>query len=267
MSNGCARAGVRFVGPEIGPLASGEVGMGRMADPVEIVAAIQSVVDSGPLAGRRVVVAAGPTREAIDPVRFLSNRSSGKMGFALAEAAAAEGADVLLVAGPVALPSPAGVDRLDVTTAAEMRDAVYSAASEAALVIMAAAVADFRPRAVTAWKIKKSTGPASIELEATADILAGLRAVAPQALIVGFAAETDNLLENARHKLESKDLDFIVANDVSRSDIGFDSDENEVTVLDRSSQVEFERQSKSGLAARLLAHFLGTVRERERQPV
>jgi phosphopantothenoylcysteine decarboxylase/phosphopantothenate--cysteine ligase len=259
--------GVRFVGPEVGALASGEVGMGRMADPQEIVQAVGALAGRGRMAGRRVVISAGPTHEAVDPVRFISNRSTGKMGFALATAAAAAGAQVQLVAGPVALPDPAGVERLDVTTAEEMREAIYSLAPGADLVIMTAAVADFRPRNVAPRKIKKGAGLDAIELEPTADILAGLRAVAPEALLVGFAAETDHLEENAKEKLTAKELDFIVANDVSRSDIGFESDQNEVIVLGGGTVARFERQPKRELAERLLGHFLDTVGKREREPV
>jgi len=259
--------GVLFVGPEVGALASGEVGMGRMADPQEIVEALRAIAQRGPLAGRRVVIAAGPTREAIDPVRFLSNRSTGKMGFALAAAAASQGAHVDLVAGPVVLPTPAGVQRLDVTSAEQMREAVFSAAAGADLIIMAAAVADFRPRSVAPGKIKKAAGLDSLGLERTVDILASLRAVAPEALIVGFAAETENLVENARAKLESKGADFIVANDVSRPDIGFESSENEVTVVARHMETPFDRQPKRELAKRLLTLFFEAAGDRERQPV
>jgi phosphopantothenoylcysteine decarboxylase/phosphopantothenate--cysteine ligase len=258
--------GVHIVGPEVGALASGEVGMGRMADPTEIVATICSLSSRGLLAGRRVVVAAGPTREPIDPMRFLSNRSTGKMGFALAAAAAAEGAAVQLVAGPVALSTPAGVERFDIGSAEEMREAVYSLAPAADLVIMAAAVADFRPRSVAPGKIKKAGGLDSLPLEPTADILAGLRAVAPEALIVGFAAETDDLLENARGKLEKKDVDFIVANDISRSDAGFESDDNEVVVLGGSAEKRFGLQPKRQLARSLLVHVLNSVGDREQSP-
>ncbi len=261
------RRGAIVIGPAVGELASGEVGVGRMVEPVEILKAIEGVSKPGPLTGRRVVITAGPTREAIDPVRFLSNRSTGKMGFALARAAVARGADTTLVAGPVSLETPAGVDRVDVTTAAEMNAAVREVAPGADLILMAAAVGDFRPRTERTEKIKKTEGPLdAIELERTADILSGLRSVAPDAVIVGFAAETDNLLENARRKLEIKDADFIVANDVSRSDVGFAADQNEVTVLGRDSEAHFERQSKVHLAERLLGYFEQMVPWRERQP-
>lgn len=262
------RRGAIVVGPAVGTLATGEVGIGRMVEPAELLAAIEGTAQPGRLAGVRVVVAAGPTREAIDPVRFLSNRSTGKMGFALAGAAAAGGAETTLVAGPVSLPTPRGVERIDVTTAEEMHAAVRGAAAEADLILMAAAVGDFRPRTVRTRKIKKTDGSlASIELERTTDILAGLRSVAPNAVIVGFAAETDDLLDNARAKLKAKGADFIVANDVSRADVGFANDQNEVTVLGHGTEAHFERQSKHHLAERLLSYFERTAPWRERQPV
>ena len=228
------RRGVHLVGPEEGALASGESGMGRMSDPETIVEAIEAAGGgrewSGPLGGRRMVVTAGPTIEPIDPVRYLTNRSSGRMGFAVAEQAALRGARVVLVAGPTNLPTPAGVERVDVRTAAEMKLATEAHAGDAEVVVMTAAVADFRPRRRHESKLKKSDGLESIELEPTDDILAGLRDLAPDALLVGFAAETDELESEALAKLRRKRLDLIVANDVSRADIGFESEDNEVTV-------------------------------------
>jgi phosphopantothenoylcysteine decarboxylase / phosphopantothenate---cysteine ligase len=248
--------GVRFAGPVEGPLASGEVGIGRMAEPAEIAAAVEAAAGAGPLAGRTVLVTAGPTHEPLDPVRFLGNRSSGRMGFAVAAEAARRGARVLLVAGPVALATPAGVVRLDVTTAREMQSAVREHAAAADLVVMAAAVADFRPRRPAPAKIRREEGPPAIELEENPDILAGLRAAAPGAVLVGFAAETEELERNARAKLERKGVDFLVANDVSRSDIAFDSDDNEVIVLRRDGAPVFlARRPKRALAADLLDLF------------
>ena len=174
------RRGVWFAGPVEGPLASGEVGMGRMAEPEEIARAIEAACGAGPLAGRTVLVTAGPTHEPVDPVRFLGNRSSGKMGFALAAEAARRGARTILVAGPVALPTPPGVTRVDVVTAREMEEAVREHAPAAGLIVMAAAVADFRPSRPADRKIKKEQGLPAIELEENPDILAGLRAVAPR---------------------------------------------------------------------------------------
>ncbi len=251
------RRGVRLAGPVEGPLASGEVGMGRMAEPEEIARAIEAAAGGGPLAGRTVLVTAGPTHEPVDPVRFLGNRSSGRMGFALAAEAARRGARTVLVAGPVALPAPPGAERIDVTTAREMERAVHEHAPGADLIVMAAAVADFRPVRPADRKIKKEQGGLwSIELEENPDILAGLRAVAPGAVLVGFAAETDDLERNALSKLERKGADFLVANDVSRPDIAFGSAENEVTVYRREGDPVFlSRRPKGELAASLFDLF------------
>jgi phosphopantothenoylcysteine decarboxylase/phosphopantothenate--cysteine ligase len=252
--------GVWLAGPVVGSLASGEVGMGRMAEPEAIVEAVEAAAGLGPLAGRTVLVTAGPTHEPIDPVRFLGNRSSGKMGFALAAEAARRGARVVLVAGPVALASPSGVQRFDVVTAREMERSVLEHAPAADLIVMAAAVADFRPRRVASGKIKKEDGLPVIELEENPDILAGLRAVAPRAVLVGFAAETEDLDRNARAKLERKGADFLVANDVSRQDIAFESGDNEVTVFRRQGEPVFlSRRPKSELAASLFDLFAATL--------
>lgn len=258
------RRGAWIVGPVEGPLASGEVGMGRMSDPEEIAAAVEGAAGSGPLAGRTVLVTAGPTYEALDPVRFLGNRSSGRMGFALAEEAARRGARVILVCGPVRLATPSDAARIDVTTAREMEKAVREHAPEADMVLMTAAVSDFRPRRPAASKLKKEAGLPTIELEENPDILAGLRDVAPDAVVVGFAAETDDLERHARAKLERKRVDFLVANDVSRKDIAFDSEANEVTVFRREGEPVFlPRQPKTQLAASLLDLFAGMLAGRE----
>jgi phosphopantothenoylcysteine decarboxylase / phosphopantothenate---cysteine ligase len=260
------RRGAHFAGPVAGPLASGEVGMGRMAEPEEIVQAIEAAAGEGPLAGRAVLVTAGPTHEPVDPVRFLGNRSSGRMGFALAAEAARRGARVLLVAGPVALPTPSGVSRMDVVTAGDMERAVREQAPAADLIVMAAAVADFRPGRPAASKIKKERGLPVLELEENPDILAGLRDLAPRAVIAGFAAETEDLERNARAKLEAKRADFLVANDVSRADIAFESEENEVTVFQREGEpVFFSRRPKTALAASLFDLFAATLSSRERE--
>jgi len=260
--------GAWLVGPVEGALASGETGMGRMAEPEEIVAAVEAAVGAGPLAGRSVLVTAGPTYEPLDPVRFLGNRSSGRMGFSLAAEAARRGARVALVSGPVHLPAPPGVERIDVTTAREMEQAVRAQAREADLVIMTAAVSDFRPRRLAPAKIKRERGLPDIELELNPDILAGLHDAAPQAVTVGFAAETEDLERNARAKLDRKRVDFLVANDVSRKDIAFDSLANEVTVFRRDGEpVFFPRQPKAELAGALLDLFTATLTARERAPV
>jgi phosphopantothenoylcysteine decarboxylase/phosphopantothenate--cysteine ligase len=258
------RRGVRFAGPVEGPLASGEVGMGRMAEPEEIVREIEAAAGGGELAGRTVLITAGPTQEPVDPVRFLGNRSSGRMGFALAAEAVRRGARTILIAGPVALATPAGVERIDVVTAREMEAAVHAHAPAADLIVMAAAVADYRPARPADQKIKKDQGLAAIELAENPDILAGLTRVAPAAVRVGFAAETADLDRNARAKLARKDVDFLVANDVSRSDIAFGSGDNEVTVYRRDGEPVFlSRRPKTELAASLFALFTATLPRRE----
>ncbi len=266
--------GVHFVGPEEGPLASGEVGVGRMSEPVDVAEAVMRLAVSGgagvtgALAGRRVLISAGPTHEPIDPVRYLGNRSSGKMGFALAAEAARQGASTTLVAGPVALPTPAGVERIDVTTAFEMRDAVYRHAGEAELIVMTAAVADFRPSSPAGGKIKRARGVPTLELEENPDILAGLPEVAPRALLVGFAAETEPSVEEATAKLARKGADFLIWNDVSRSDIGFGAENNEVTVYSRSGEPShLERRPKEELAVALIDLFRDALEDRERSAV
>lgn len=267
------RRGVRLVGPVDGPLASGESGMGRMAEPEAIAREVEAAAGGGRMRGVRVLVTAGPTHEALDPVRYLGNRSSGKMGFALAREAARRGAQVALVTGPVALATPPGVTRIDVTSAREMEHAVQAEAPSADLVIMTAAVADFRPRQVAAEKIKRSRlapGELLVELEENPDILAGLgraRRTSPGAVLVGFAAETGDLEANARAKLAAKGADFLVANDVSRRDIAFGSDSNEVTVFRRAGPPLFlARRPKGELAPALLDLFVEGLRERGRLP-
>ena len=270
--------GVRFVGPVVGPLASGEVALGRMAEPGEIVAAVLDVQDAGDRArqaaatagswrGVRVLVSAGPTWEAIDPVRFIANRSSGKMGFALAAEAARRGAAVELVAGPVALPTPAGVRRTDVESAESMREALLGRVGDADLVLMAAAVADYRPSTAARRKLKKEEGTPRVELVENPDILVELAAQPGERLVVGFAAETDELPRHAAAKLRRKGAAFLVANDVSRSDIGFGSDWNEVTVFRREGEpLRLPRQPKEQLAAALLDLFAASLPRRAGRP-
>lgn len=256
--------GARLVGPVEGPLATGETGMGRMADPLEIVDAVEQAAGGGDLAGKVVLVTAGPTREPIDPVRFLSNRSTGRMGFALAGEAVRRGATCRLVAGPVELATPAGVERFDVVTADEMLRETLRLAPEADLIVMTAAVADFRPGSVSPTKLKKRDGLPAIVLEPNADILTRLADVAPDALRVGFAAETGTLAEEALGKLEEKRAHVVVANDVSRTDIGFASDSNEVTVYRRrGTPVELTRRLKTRLAGDLMDLFCTELAARE----
>lgn len=245
--------GVIRVGPVEGPLASGEVGLGRMADTVDIVRAVESCFAPQDLAGRTVLVTAGPTHEPIDPVRFLGNRSTGKMGFALAAEAARRGARTFLVAGPVALATPAGVERRDVESALEMEAAVRELAPRADAVIMSAAVADFRPEHFAGQKIKRQQGVPELSLVANPDILASLPVIAPHAIRIGFAAETGISEEEARRKLAAKGAHLLVANDVSRSDIGFGSDHNEVLIFGAEADcVRLSRRPKSEVAAAIL---------------
>jgi phosphopantothenoylcysteine decarboxylase/phosphopantothenate--cysteine ligase len=248
--------GVLVVGPIEGSLASGEIGWGRMVEPEAIVAAIEGAAAPETLRGRTVVVTAGPTWEAVDAVRFIGNRSSGKMGFALAAEAARRGARSVLVAGPVALATPAGVERVDVESARDMEQALARFGPSADLIIMAAAVSDYRPARTVDRKIKKEEGLREIALTENPDLLAALAERAPQAVRVGFAAETENLEKNARAKLERKGVQFLVANDVSRTDIGFSSDHNEVVVYRRDGDaVRLERAPKAEVARRLLDLF------------
>ncbi len=221
--------GARVVSPGEGYLACGSIGPGRLAEPAEIVAALGSARRD--LEGETVLVTAGPTQEPLDPVRYLSNRSSGKMGYALAGEARRRGASVILVSGPVSLESPVGVDRVAVRTAAEMREAVLARLEAATIVIMCAAVADFRPARQEERKIKKSGEVGPLELVSTADILTELGKKKGDRLLIGFAAETDNLEAEAQRKLQAKNCDMVVANRVGEPDVGFDSDMNEVLLV------------------------------------
>jgi len=258
--------GVAIVDPESGWLAEGETGQGRMADPGQIVErALAAARRSKQLSGKKIVVTAGPTREPIDPVRFISNRSSGKMGYAIAAAAARRGAQVILVSGPVTLPLPYGVERVDVETSAQMADAVNEARKGAEAVFMVAAVSDYIPR-FAASKIKRSGAGMSLDLDDGPDILAGLGRDRVERILVGFAAETDDLMANARAKLERKGVDYIVANDVSRADIGMDADDNAVTILGRDGQSwEVPKASKVEVAEAILDRVLGSVPARGTQ--
>ncbi|MGB9724222.1 MAG: bifunctional phosphopantothenoylcysteine decarboxylase/phosphopantothenate--cysteine ligase CoaBC [Chloroflexia bacterium] len=232
------RRGAWIVGPGEGRLASGRIGRGRMAEVPEILGTIRRVLGrEGPLSGKRVLVTAGGTQEPLDPVRYIGNRSSGKMGYALAQTALDRGAAVTLVTAPTALPTPVGAERVEVRTAEEMRAAVLAALPQCDILVMAAAVADFRPAEVSGQKIKKGKAGLTLHLERTPDILAEVAAERERsgrpALVIGFAAETEDLLRNARAKLEGKRLDLIVANDVSSPDSGFGVDTNRVVLLDR----------------------------------
>lgn len=246
--------GVHLLGPDIGSQACGETGAGRMLQPDAIamaVAALDPKNGSGLLAGLNVVVTAGPTREPIDPVRYISNRSSGKMGYAVAAAAAAQGAAVTLVSGPVNLPEPAGVKRVSVLSAEEMYKATHEAVASADLFVAAAAVADYRPANVVAQKIKKTDEQMSIELVRCPDILASVAALDRAPFTVGFAAETNKVVEYASAKLKRKKLDMIVANRVG-DDCGFDRDENAATVLWAGGQQQLAQAEKKVLARQII---------------
>jgi phosphopantothenoylcysteine decarboxylase/phosphopantothenate--cysteine ligase len=246
------RRGVRIVAPGTGYLACGMTGPGRLAENDAIVGAtLEALGASQELAGETVLITAGPTREKIDPVRYLTNRSSGRMGYALAEAALRRGARVLLVSGPTALTPPGAAEVTRVESAEEMGQAVLKLLPQATIVIKTAAVSDYRPKSLAAQKIKRA-GPMTLELEPTADILAEISRRKQSQLIIGFAAETENPLENARKKLASKSLDAIVVNDVSRQGVGFDSDRNAVTIITHDQVVEVPETTKWEVAQRVL---------------
>lgn len=249
------RRGALIVGPEDGPLASGRIGPGRMADEQAILAAVQSVVSGRrDLSGRRVLISAGPTQEPIDPVRFISSRSSGKMGYAIASAASERGAQVVLVSGPTHLAPPARIEMVPVITAEDMAKALFSRLAWADTVVMAAAVADFRAASPAGRKLKKKDRTwTSLDLQPTADILQQLAASRTSQVLVGFAAETDDLLAHAREKLHAKGVDLIVANDVSVEGSGFGSDSNQAVFIDRTGRItEWPLMPKRVLAHRLL---------------
>jgi len=244
--------GVRVVEPGSGYLACGWLGKGRLAEVPEIVeAALAALARRRALEGETVLVTAGPTVEDIDPVRFVSNRSSGKMGYRLAEAARDRGAEVILISGPTALDPPAGVDFVGVRSAEQMAQAVGGRVPKATIVVMAAAVSDYRPAAISPGKIKKAEGGTSLELVRTPDILSSLGRSKGSRLLVGFAAETEDLLPNARKKRADKNLDLIVANDVSRDGVGFGAEANAAFLIDAAAEVEVPLVSKRELAERI----------------
>lgn len=252
--------GVRFAGPDSGRLACGEVGEGKLADVGEIVAAALALLVPRDLAGLRVLVNAGPTHEAIDPVRYIANRSTGKMGYAIAEAAARRGAEVTLVSGPTLLPTPAGVRRVDVESAAQMHDAMLAEFAAADAAICSAAVADYAPAAPADHKLKKSREHLdAIALTETADILADLCAAKGERTVVGFAAETDDLLAHAREKLAHKGADLIVANDVSRPESTFGADTNRVALVSADGVEQLETMPLADVANAILDAVLRMV--------
>lgn len=249
--------GVWIVEPEEGELACGWEGKGRLAEPDSILETLKCAVSPQDLSGEHVLVTAGPTFEALDPVRFLGNRSSGKMGYAIARVAKRRGAEVTLVSGPVALKPPRGVNLVSVESAAQMRDAVMAHLDRATVVIKAAAVADYMPKEAQPEKIKKSRGPWSLSLVSTPDILVEVGSKKGSRVLVGFAAETSRLIHQAREKLERKNLDWIVANDVTKAGSGFGADTNQVTILGRDGSVEeLPQMSKEDVAWAVLDRVL-----------
>ncbi len=269
-----ADRGVHIAGPAYGRMASGLIGLGRMVEPEALLGQIRYLLSrGGPLAGRRVVVTAGGTREPLDPVRFLSNRSSGRQGFALAQAALDYGAEVTLITAPVALETPWGAQRIDVQTAEEMRQAVLAAIADADVLLMAAAVADWRPAETSAHKLKRREAESrTLRLVPTPDILAAVAGVRERsgrpAVVVGFAAETRDLIAHAQEKLLSKRLDLIAANDVLAADSGFEVTTNRVTLLDAQGGIQpLELLTKAEVAERILERVHLLLAEATRPPV
>lgn len=245
---------IHIFGPADGSQACGDIGPGRMLEPLQLVDAAASLFATGSLAGKTLVITAGPTREAIDPVRYLSNHSSGKMGYALAEAAAEAGAKTILISGPTQLKTPPRVQRIDVTSAQQMFDASMAAADSCDVFIAAAAVADYRPAQVAPQKLKKGADESiTLTLVKNPDIVASVAALPKRPFTVGFAAESENLLDYGRAKLVHKKLDLVIANNISDSRIGFNSDDNAVTVIDEHSNHELSQRSKQQLARELIA--------------
>lgn len=255
----------RTVGPDAGLLADGDTGAGRLSEPDAIVKAAAEFAGAGPLGGKRVLLTAGPTREHLDPVRFISNPSTGKMGLAVAHAARALGAEVTVVLGPVATADRAGLEVIDVTTAEQMRDAVVARVADADYFIATAAVSDYRPATVAPQKMKKSEGDDAVTFVRTPDVLAEasqkVRALSRRPVLVGFAAETERVVEYALGKLVAKNLDFIVANDVSAPGVGFGGDSNAVTILARGGQRVEAAGSKREVATAIWRALLGSEEE------
>lgn len=251
---------IHFIGPDSGSQACGDVGMGRMSEPADIVSRLLSGGEPGLFAGLNILITAGPTRESIDPVRFVSNRSSGKMGFALARAAADAGARVTLISGPVNLPTPPAIERIDVESTQQMFDATMQRISGMDIYIGAAAISDYRPKTAVAQKIKKSADTFTLEMVKSPDLLASIAALTDGPFTVGFAAETEKLEQYATDKLNRKKLDMIVANLVGEK-ICFDADENEVVVLWQDGRRQISRTSKSELARILVDVIAGLYKQ------
>ena len=251
--------GFKMIGPASGEQACGDVGAGRMEEPANIANAAAAMFESGILSGKRVVITAGPTREALDPVRYLSNNSSGKMGYALARAASDAGAVTTLVSGPVNLEAPDHVEVISIESAQEMLEACLAHTGDCDIFIACAAVADYRPKTMADNKIKKDADTLSIELVKNPDILATVAGGKAPPFTVGFAAETSNVLEYARGKLERKGLNMIIANDVSNPDIGFNSDQNAVTIITQGSEKPLEQAGKDNIARQIIEHIAAAV--------
>jgi phosphopantothenoylcysteine decarboxylase / phosphopantothenate---cysteine ligase len=257
------QVGYRILEPAEGYLACGYEGKGRLPDPESILEQIRWRLKKKDLAGEKLLITAGPSREPLDPVRYISNRSSGKMGYALARAAVQRGAEVVLISGPTALEPPAGVKLMPVNTAAEMRQAIFNEFATCTAVIMAAAVADYHPVEFSPEKIKRGKGPLDVRLEPNPDILKELSQRKDRKLLVGFAAETGNLNANAEKKLREKNLDMIVANDVTKEGSGFDGDTNIVTIFDRrGASRSLPLMSKDNVAEQIFDHLLTLKRDR-----
>jgi phosphopantothenoylcysteine decarboxylase/phosphopantothenate--cysteine ligase len=256
--------GYHFIGPEEGDLACEAVGQGRLAAVEDIVERIVDLLVEKDLAGHRLLITAGPTHEPIDPVRFITNRSSGRMGFALARMAKRRGADVVLISGPTNLPFPGGnIQLIPVRTASEMRDAVLEHYEGCSAIIKAAAVSDYRPKSVSSQKLKKMSVSASLELERNPDIIAEIGSAKGNRVLVGFAAETEDLMANAREKLRKKHLDLIVANDVSQPDSGFETETNRVVIIDWAGKAEpLPLMGKDEAANRVLDRVVEILRKK-----
>ncbi len=261
------KAGYQFIGPEEGDLACEVIGQGRLATLSDIVERIDDLLVEKDMRGNRFLITAGPTNEPIDPVRFIGNRSSGRMGFALAKMARRRGADVILISGPTHLPVPGGNIRfISVGTASEMRDAVLKHYKECSAIIKAAAVSDYRPKLTSNQKLKKLNAHLSLELERNPDIIGEIGSLKGDRVLVGFAAETEDIIANARKKLREKHLDLIVVNDISRSDSGFATETNKVTIIDSRNKIDpLPLKSKDEVAHIILSRVLEILRERGRR--
>jgi phosphopantothenoylcysteine decarboxylase / phosphopantothenate---cysteine ligase len=256
------QVGVNVLAPGVGEQACGDIGPGRMMEPMDILDRLTKPDTELPLAGQRVLITGGPTREAIDPVRFISNHSSGKMAYALAGAAQRMGASVKLISGPVALPQPRAVELIQVESAEEMHTAVMNHIPDTQIFIAAAAVSDYRSTVKAAQKLKKNAESLTLELIRNVDILTQVATAANAPFTVGFAAESESLLENARSKRQQKSLDLIVANDISRTDIGFNSEENECWIIGPNLELKLERAPKQIIAEKIFALIVETLSTR-----